>query len=226
LNIQKTIWRPSVKIFQGGITYPVTELGGDPLFSAARTGDDFDISFALHCFGGKREYTSCKVNSYTFSVTAGDFCQVNADIMATKGQEVAAAPIVITNRSEEKIVTWDALNVSITGGSNYPIQSITFTINNNCKPVYTAGANTLLKLRPGKIRVGMQNVTGSIAYYNEGKGLSFLEDISEPNTIRIFGGGISISLNVLFKPQERQSAIGPVISTLPFVGVDYALGEG
>ena len=221
LNIQKRIWRPSVKIYQGAITYPLTSLNGSPLFSHAKLGDDFSLDFDYNCDLG-RSYTYCKVNTYTFSATAGDLCQISADIMATTGNDTGGGT-AYTNT--EKLVTWDNLNVSVSGGSSDAIQSITFTVNNSCKPIYTAGGNNALDLNPILLRVGMQLVTGSISYYNKGADLDFLEGVTGATTINLSADGFSAMLRVVFKPQERTGAIGPVISNLPFVGVDYALGS-
>ena len=221
LNIQKTIWRPSVKSYQGSITFPITSLGGDPLYEYAKTGDDFDLEFQYTC-GISRNYNQCKVNSYTFTATAGDFCTVSADIMCLQGLD---GTLDSKYTEVEKIVTWDDVDISIGGlGVSDCIQAFTFTVNNNCKAIYTAGGNIDLSLNPILIRVGMQEIQGAISFYNQGNILEFLEDITSPKTISVSAYGIGIDLYVLFKPQERSGSTGPVISTLPFVGVDYALG--
>jgi len=219
LNIQKTIWRPSVKIYQGGIGYPL--IAEDPLFELARLGDKFDLTFSYDCESG-RKFTGCVVNSYTFSVTAGDIASITADIMATGLTDSGSLG---RYTEEEKIVTWDDFTITATGsggGDLDSIQSMTFTVNNNCKPIYTAGANNVFDLNPLTIRVGMQEVSGIISYYGKGADLIYMGDLG---SIDISSTIFNATLNVLFKPQERTSSLGPIISPLPFVGVDYALGE-
>jgi hypothetical protein len=218
LNPQKVIWRPSVKICQGGIGYPL--IGADPLFQLAKTGTSFPLTFAYDCESA-RTFTGCVVNTYSFSITAGDIASITADIMAITVED--AEPLGRYDM-EEKIVTWDDFDVIATGGPNAEIQSMTFTVNNNCKPIYTAGANQVgaSNLNPLTIRVGMQEVSGSISYY--GKGANLLS-IGGDGIITISSTMFNVDLNVLFKPQERAASIGPVISQLSFVGRDYALGE-
>jgi len=222
LKPQKKIMRPSVKIYQGGISYPITGLSADPLFEYARTGDDFEVSVAYTC-GIIRVFSACKINTYSFTATAGDICTVSADIIG-----VACADGAYDERYEEEevLLTWDDISVSVDlGGSDDAIRAITFNVNNNCKPVYTAGGNITYSLDPVKIRVGMQEVNGSIEYYNKGVDLLYLESVETSSAITITGDGINMKLHVVFKPQERSSAVGPIISSLPFVGVDWALGE-
>jgi len=217
LNPQKIIWRPSVKICQGGISYPLIET--DPLFELAKLGGPlFNLTFAYDCESA-RTFTDCVVNTYTFSVTAGDIATITADIMARTVNE--AGPLGRYD-VESKIVTWDDFDITTEGGAGAEIQSMTFTVNNNCKPVYTAGANNILNLDPLAIRVGMQEVSGSISYYGKG---ADLVSIGGEGTITLSSTEFNVNLNVLFKPQERSSSIGPVIAPLSFVGRDYALGE-
>ncbi len=216
INAQKIIWRPSVKICQGGISYPLIET--DPLFELAKRGIPFNLTFAYDCESA-RTFIDCVVNTYTFSVTAGDIATITADIMA---RTVNDADRLGRYNVESKIVTWDDFDITTTGGAGAEIQSMTFTVNNNCKPVYTAGANNILNLNPLAIRVGMQEVSGSISYYGKGADLA---SMGGEGTITLSSTEFNVDLNVLFKPQERASSLGPVIAPLLFVGRDYALGE-
>lgn len=222
LNTQKRIMRASVKIFQGSISYPIASVSGDPLFEYAKTGDSFSVGFTYTC-GISRSFGDCKINTYTFTATGGDLCQVSAEIIGITASDGEGGD---GYDAEEKLLTWGEISVSVGGGgSGDPINAITFTVNNNCKPIYTAGGNVAFSLEPIKLRVGMQEVSGSISYYNKGVDLLFLEGIQDSSEITISGEGVERTLNVVFKPQERSGSIGPIISSLPFVGVDTALGE-
>ena len=214
-NAQKVLGRPSVKIHQGSITYYLTERGGDPLYKMAANGDEFNMAFKYTC-GVGRVFTYCRVNSYTFTATAGDIVTINAEIICRNCSDSGIDSIYSTM---EKLVTWDAVQVS--GPADLPMQSVSFTINNNCIPIYTAGGNKSLNLNPVKIRVGMQDVNGSIGYYNKGIGLHFL-DAASRSVLGISAPGFSAQLNVIYKPEERTASVSPVISSLPFVGVDVA----
>ncbi|MFA7219546.1 MAG: phage tail tube protein [Synergistaceae bacterium] len=219
LNAQKIIWRPGVKTFQGGMSFPLTDLSGASLFNYARTGSNFILSFQYDCNEIGRTYSFCKINSYTFSVSAGDICNVQVDIMAIECVEQIIESVY---EEVEKLVTWDDVKLDALGT---PASSFTFTINNNCKPIYTAGVNEERKLSPAKIRVGMQEITGSMTFYNKERDLSFMDSITDPTTISLAAGPLETELNVIFKPIEISGRSGPVLSTLAFVGVDHALGD-
>ena len=218
LNIQKSIWRPGVKLVRGGFQYPLaTE---DPLYELAKTGGSFNMNFSYSC-GIGRQFSDCKVNSYTFTITAGDYAIVNADVMGRFMEETGSDTLY---EGETKLVTWDDFTISSVAGGG-EIQSFTFTVNNNCSPIYTSGSNAegVNDLAPLQIRVGMQELSGTISYYNAGSDIPAIAN--DPSTITISSGAFSAELSVIFQPQERVGAIGPVVSPLNFVGVNYALGE-
>jgi len=229
LNKQKILFRPGVKIYQGAISFPATETSMVAMFDLARTGDEFEMEFKHTC-GISRHFYGCRVNTYSFSVASGDILNISADIMAIQGEDSSMVDL-ITN--EEKLMTWDTITVKCSAitsdNSNKGISSVDFSVNNNCMPIYTAGANNgaggMQKLSPYVIRVGMQEVSGSINYYNKGGDLAFVES-DTPQTLEIHvGTSWSKVLNILVKPIERNSSLGPIMSALPFVGCGYALGE-
>lgn len=240
LNAQRSIWRAGVKTYQGAITFPLTSLIGSPFFEYAKTGDSFDLEFTYTCNVSeptKRKFSGCKVNTYSFSISAGDIASVTVNIMAESCEDDTDPPPTsssiltifggsVTHYTDvEKIVTWDDVNISSTIIGSKPIQGFTVNINNACKPIYTAGSNFGLSLDPFKLRVGMQMVDGSIALYNKGNALTFMEDITNASTITVSTtDGFNMELTVIFRPQERTGSISSIISSLPFVGVDKALG--
>jgi hypothetical protein len=217
LNIQRKVMRPGVKICQGGINYPMIE--SDPLYMLAKTADDFDLSFNYSCNSIKRTFINCKVNNYNFTITSGDFATVSVDIIAQTVSESESGADLYND--EIKMITWDSFSISTPVIDSF-INSFSLTINNNCNPVYTAGANNVLNLNPLGIRVGMQEISGTISYYSD---CAPLAGVGEPTTIQIASTGISEELNVVFKPQEINGSIGPMICPLNFVGINYALGE-
>jgi len=224
LNMQKILFRAGVKIYQGSISFPASESSMDAMFDLAKTGNDFGLVFKHTC-GISRSLTGCKVNGYSFSVASGDMVNINVDIMAIECEDTSVTSL---HEDTEKFMTWDTLKVecsAITSGDG--VSSLDFSINNNCTPIYTAGANNgsggAQKLSPYVIRVGMQEVSGSVNYYNKGGNLSFVET-DTPQTLKVTVGDWTQTLNILVKPIERNASMGPIISALPFVGCGYALG--
>jgi hypothetical protein len=69
----------------------------------------------------------------------------------------------------------------------------------------------------------MQEVTGSVSVYNI-PGSPLLDRLTSKTTILVSAPGFSETMNVVFKPQQIGGTLGPVITSVPFVGVDYAFG--
>lgn len=224
LNVQKTFWRPGVKICTGNVSFPATAKNLQKAFDLVKTGDDFELKFTYACNDVKRVFKFCKVSSFNFSVTAGDHATIQLGIMAREMTEGTGS---YRWTSPEKLLTWD--EVGITSISTHKIQMFSFVVNNPCLPIYTAGTNSSNDLFPKKIRIGMQTVTGSIVYYIKGISYNDLDASTGVNTIDIkISDKCSVSFNeslcVIYKPIERAANIGALLHTLPFVGVGKALG--
>lgn len=230
-NKQKIIWRASTKTVQGGMSFPWTDLYLGQFWPEARTGDSFDMDFNYTC-GLGRLFTGCKINSYTLRISAGDLVTSTVDIvgkhMGEKNDD--KAPLVTTTA---KLVTWDSVNVSVSGGgivANPKLAYFECNIANNCMPIFTMGGNissssgTVTYLEPYEIRVGMQVVTGTLAYYDE-KSIKWMEDISTASSITLTISDWSQKFNVIFHPQQQNAATGPIIRTIQFTGTDDALPE-
>jgi hypothetical protein len=224
INVQKYTWRPGVKIVSGNISFPATTESLQLLFDLVKTGDDFDVQFNYSCDDTMRVFNFCKINSFTFTATAGDILNVSVEVMGRHMEEFTGSN---PYTQSQKLITWD--NIYVSSISSDPVQAFSFTVNNNCMPIYTAGNNTSDRLFPKKIRVGMQNMTGTIIYYIKGRAYVDLDKTTDSNLI-----GISIKgdcgdadfiegLCVIYKPIERSSNIGALLHTLPFVGVGKAL---
>jgi hypothetical protein len=226
LNVQKYTWRPGVKIVSGNISFPATNDSLQLLFNLVKTGDDFDMQFNYSCDDTMRKFKYCKINSFSFSVTAGDILQISVDVIGRYMEESTGTN---TYEDAEKLITWD--NVVVTTNSGDPVQSFNFTVNNNCIPIYTAGNNVTDNLFPKVIRVGMQDVTGVLVYYVKGIAYKDLDKNTGFDEIKIFIEGECSDPNfreelcVIYKPIERASNIGALLHTLPFVGVGKALGD-
>lgn len=221
-NAQKILWRPSVKLSQGGFTFPWTDINMGLLWEEARGGKTFDMDFKYAC-GIARRFNKCKVNSYALKVSNGDIVSSSLDIMAIH-EEIIELPDGGLYTANEKIMTWDAVNITIDDDPAPNLVSFDFTINNACIPIYTAGSNAsdTNPLEAKEIRVGMQQLTGTMSSYEENS-LNYLDFVDTSKTIKLnFNNGeFIIKITAVFKPMEQSAAVGPVIRTLPFTGVDY-----
>ena len=76
---------------------------------------------------------------------------------------------------------------------------------------------------PHTIRVGMQQVTGSMNFWGKtGPTDKAIED-NVPQTITINAGGLDITLTVIFQFPTLAGAVSPIIRSVAFVGVDFAV---
>jgi len=207
-NIQKTIWRPSVISVSGGISYPCTEKNISGPFNLAKYANYFSTYYTYYCEYG-RSFPVCRMNSFEFSVQAGDVAQVNLDVLASSLTDGS----VDTYVDSEKLITWD--NMVITGDYFEPenLVGFRFKINNNLMPIYTNAS-----LFPSDIRVGMQHITGSISVYLH-EGEEFITDADYSN-IGVSCKNFSTSLKVVYSANQMDGIVGPVVTEIPFVGVD------
>jgi len=236
IQIQKKFMRPSTITIQGGMSFPAAKTDSDDvnfqdIFNYAKYGNYFDINYKHFCESG-RIFSDCRINTFDFNVTSGDTVNINIDVM---GKDMENSDVLETYTAPEKLVTWDEITFVFdgdTGGLNVTdsIQSFQFSINNNVTPIYTAKPNpedpevTYKNFLPKDLRLGMQEVTGSITIYVK-QGRDFLDTLTESGVLTITCSTFTTPIYAVFNPKQIPGLVGPVIITIPFVGVDKAFGE-
>lgn len=228
-NIQKRIWRPSPISITGGISFPATENNLSGIFNLARYANYFETNFTYYCDPSEdnsRTFTDCRINSFDFNIVSGDIVNISLDV-ACKNVEANNQSVNYT--SAEKLITWDKVPVEISNApfniSGIVVQALNFKINNNLQTIYTttSATNTTESLLPTDIRVGMQEVTGTLTLYVN-RGYNFIP-INLSNTANIQAdmgvAGINLNMTVVFKPRQLEGNVGPILVQLPFVCVDY-----
>ena len=109
IQIQKTLLRPSVIGFTGSFSFPATYDGLlETLFNRAKDGDYFDVEFSYAPEIGGRKYTSCRINSLSLSITAGEFLNVDAEVWALEYEDTDGGDTFI---DPQKLITWDVFSV-------------------------------------------------------------------------------------------------------------------
>jgi len=216
VNLQKTIWRPSTKIVGGSLAFPATENNIGSFFEFAKRGRSFNLTFQYHT-GEGREFESCKVSSWSLSCTAGDICNVSVEVMGVGLEDSTVG--LYTNA--EKLITWDKVDLT-PAISSHPIQAFNININNPLIPIYTSTSNSEKDLWPLEIRVGMQEVSGTISFWGR---VDDYYDIQGPYTMTLTILGFSTPITVLFQPVQPQGSVNPIITTIPFVGIDRPFGS-
>lgn len=234
INIQRRIWRPSPISIAGGISFPATETSLVNVFNLARYANYFDINFNYYCDTGSssqsRKFTDCRINGFDMSVVAGDIVNINADVVCKNVETDAHNEHY---KVPEKLITWDKVPTKVTDApfnvDDMLIQGFNFKINNNIQTIYTANntgsalpPTTTESLLPTDLRIGMQEVTGSITVYLD-SGKEFIP-IALPTYAHIIVAMPNLNLNmtVVFKSNQMEGQVGPIMTQLPFVGVDYS----
>jgi len=216
INIQKTLWRPSIIKYEGGISFPVTTTDNNVsnlpvIFDLAKYANTFDIKLIYNCLIA-RTFKNCKINTLSFNITAGDIVNITAQIVAMDVEDVNSGDPFTT---AQKLVTWD--KVDLDGGESIDLteaQSFSFEINNNINTIYTHNS-----LKPKELRVGMQSVNGSISLYNK-HGIIILPDEASSIVINLTVLDLNTVINCILKPSVINGDISSIFSTIQFVGVD------
>ena len=228
IQTQRTLWRPSPIIINGSMSFPATEETSSLLFDHAKYGTYItEINFVHYCEASKT-YFNCRVNTYNFSVSSGDIVNITSELYA---RDIQDGTNLNQYTDAQKLITWDKVTVNISPslGTGINLEGINFNVNNNLVPIYTSDP-TLIdpsitnKLYPADLRLGMQHVSGNLLIYLR-KGTTLLNISTAITTISISCPGFSTTINVILTPEQIEGIIGPVITTIPFVGVDKAFGE-
>jgi hypothetical protein len=242
IQTQRKYVRPSPIGVQGGMSFPAaiedgqSKLNFDDIFNYAKYGNYFDIYFWHFCNVG-RKFTGCRINTFNFNVTAGDIINISIDVLA---KDMENNDTFEKYSVAQKLATWDIVSIGITGDAGTlvniteGIQSFDFSVNNNATYIYTAlpypseDVTNRKNLLPYDIRLGMQEVTGSMSIYTK-DGIDFLTAATGPAVITLEceqNGGIffSTDINVIFKPREMPGSVGTAIINVPFIGIDKAFG--
>ena len=230
IQTQRRIWRPSTVLVGGSLAFPATQNTISTFFDPAKDGSFIDsIDFKYYCGEGK-SFSQCRVGGYGFSVQSGDIANITVDLV---GIEIEVDPSVGTDQyiEPEKLMTWDTISVAVSGASftvdSALITAIDFKINNNANPVYVSGAPGA-DLTAYDIRLGTQEVEGTVTVYLK-SGYEYIPtSLSSVSTITITAASgwstWSTNIDVVFHSNRMDGLVGPVVTSLPFSGVDKAFG--
>lgn len=231
IQTQKKYNRPSPIVISGEFSFPATVNNGDDtpnfesIFNYAKYGNYFPITYRHYCKDG-REYSDCRISSFNLSVTSGDIVNISAEVHAKNITDISND---LDFETRQKIITWDQTHIDIVEGDSAgfttnAIQSLELSVNNNLTEVYTAKPNENGNgLLPRDLRLGMQEVTGNIGIYlNQGR--NFLDISTNKLQLKLTIAGFETYIYCVLHPKKIDGIVGPVIVSVPFVGVDKAFG--
>jgi hypothetical protein len=233
----------------GSINGPVTESTGEFIDYLEANYED-GVTINVKYFDGfTRAFAGCRLNQFTFNVTAGEVVNYTLDIMGTKLLDVD--PVDMTGFTKgEKLVTWDKSSFRILQNSGSPVlkrdddadwnsvyetldymdglQAFQFTASNNLQRQFVLGQSDLF----GDLVEGMKNVEGSITSYagdggiqssrDPGKGANFWDEYDGDYAYPIrfdIGANFRVYAAVRFARGTAESQIGPIVTTINFKGV-------
>jgi hypothetical protein len=219
-NVQKRIYRYSPAIAKISISAPVTEdtVAFQTLLNTAVQGLDIDggvIATLWNQDAGQVTIDQAKISSFTINMTAGEVPNFT--------MEVTGASYEFTDGSTgstadcARLITWDACTVTADPVSS-DISSFSITINKPIIPDYKAkwtdDTDASNGLMPQKLRIGMQEVTGSISLYGA-------DVIDAPNsgTVAFSLGDAGASVEAVFYQPKDNVAYGPYMRTISFTGI-------
>ena len=211
-HIQKKIYRWSPKLPKGNASGPVAADGGiNALLKNAIAGGGGGNANFNFCSGAGASITDAVISNLTINATGGDVCSYSCEIvgMSLGGGGGATPPPC------DQLLTWDMINVGVSAGSGAAagVYSFSLTVSNPVIPIYTAGSNQSGDLYPKTLRIGMQEVSGSIGLNRSGG------TIVGPGSVIFTLGGVGTGVRVVFPVASDNANTGRFISTLPFHGV-------
>ena len=222
---QRRTFRNSPQIGKVKFGGPVFTSGGPPvefltLLSCAANAATMSGSTCFWYGGDGHDFDGGFITSFGLSVNAGGSasytCEITAKNMTPRTGSAAAAIDC------SKIVTWDTCGVTSSLLSSYSVEGLSLNIANPPQPVYTAANNNPSgDLFPADLRLGIQDVTGSVSIYGF---QSFLE--TDVDTLQVSIGDASFALYVTYAPSTTDTTSGsiPVICSIPFHGANASGG--
>jgi len=164
--------------------------------------------------GTRIKVAKARIASMTIDLKAGDVSRFST--------EVVGAEYVADNGSSsmvdcQKLLTWDVCTVSATPVSD-PISSFTLTISNPPMPIYTAKWSQDPEsggMMPQKIRVGMQEVSGTIGVYGDPQ-----VNIPSSGTVKFGLRDVEKEIRAVFSQPRDEGSGGPYVRTISFNGAN------
>ena len=238
-QIQKRFYRPAPSIFKGKFAGPISiNSGGDinikSLIDKAISGEtigqiDFIYKSTFTASGNNNSGESGEghkvlnavIESLVINLNAGDVASFDIGVVAKKPEtEPTFKPK--SGGVCSKILTWDRCTITAKlPGETAANDIVSFNINikNPIIPIYVAGDITkydrFYYYAPTELRIGMQEVTGSVSIYGFGTKKTKTDSI----VIKL-GDSNTWTVKVVYNPTSS-SASGssePYVAQTPFIG--------
>jgi hypothetical protein len=208
-NIQKKIYRLSRSTGSASISGPLSEGVFKNLMDLAISGEETTADFVFYTGSGK-QLSSPIITSLNIDIKAGDVASFSAEFI---GKDTSSSSVEMSSSSCEKLITWDKCEVSCSLSGD--IVGFNLGITNPAIPIHVSGSTTDSGLGPTDIRIGMQEVKGSISLLDPSTG-PFGSD-----TITVKVEDVPYIIKVVYgNPLSTSAAGSPFIFTLQFTGAN------
>ena len=201
-QVQKKYWRYPPAICKASVAGPCTEDGVGQLMEYAIKCNPFDPAMTFWNSGTRQSMTGALISNLSITMRAGDVTSFSMEMVSTTMTEDTNSP---TANDCVKLLTWDVCSVSIGGSGAYNLSEFTITINNPIIPIFTANLDV-----PKTLRVGTQEVTGTISSYGSA--------VSGTQILFSLGASNTYTIDVVFAGPEDAASSGPYINTVNFTG--------
>jgi len=230
----------------GSINGPVTESTGDFIDVLESNFEDGVTINVKYYDGYTRAFEGCRLNSFSFNVSAGEVVNFTLEIVGTKRSNTNPDMTDGFTKSE-KLVTWDKSSIRILkdGGDNPLLKldddsdwatvydsltfmgglsAFSFTASNNVTRQFILGQSDLF----GDLVEGIKNVEGNITSYTErssegvGIGANYWDQYDGDHAYPIrfdIGANLHVRAAVRFARGTSESQPGPIVTTVNFKGI-------
>jgi len=214
-NVQKRTYRYTPAIARANISGPIPMDGFQNIIDKAVSGEE--ISMKMTYYRKNSPMTTIGraiISTLNMSVKPGDICNFTLDAVASEYTFDASGN---TSKKAQctNLVTWDAARITASPIYDH-IESFNITINNPPVPIYTAQWTDDVEtngMMPQKIRIGMQEVTGTIGVY----GVPIIDAPSLGDVDFSFNGA-GKKLAVVFTNPSDTGNTGAYIRSINFTG--------
>ena len=232
VNVQKKAYRYMPAIAKARMDCPVMGGGTVPsefewLLNKAISGEDIEVVMTFwKNLATKVWVRKAKITSFTISMKAGEVVSFSCEITGAEydGTFGSSTPVDCT-----KLVTWDRCTVQAVATEignllilPTMVASFDLTINNPPIPIYTAkwsdSTDQSHGLMPQKIRLGIQEVSGTISFLDSVASTGGSVHLSGAGYIKFGVDVMNKKVNVVFLPPTDQANGGLYIQTVNFTG--------
>jgi len=204
-QIQKKFWRYAPVNHKVTASGPLTEAAARVLLRYAISGRAFDVVCVFFKDGFARLVSDAVISSLSVTARARDVLTFDAEMV---GRGTTEVDYPTEELDCEKLLTWDRVEFQLGSMSGINFADFSVNVSNPIIPIYVAGS-----LNPKDLRIGIQEVTGTVSTYG------FISLVSYATQIRFnLGYGDYIVGTVFSSELSKGAANEPFICSIPFTG--------